>query len=71
MAFASQGFAQKLQSLRESFGNTLDEVAAATGIKLQALEIGTPTPTGDEVLILADYFKREFSWLIDDEDSDP
>lgn len=74
MAFTSQGFAQKLRSLRESFGNTLDEVAAATGIgtqALQALEAGTAPPTGDEVLILADYFKREFPWLIDDEASDP
>ena len=74
MAFTSQGFAQKLRNLRESFGDTLDEVANATGIEtqaLQALEVGSTTPTGDDVLILADYFKREFPWLIDDDAVDP
>ncbi|MEO5336628.1 MAG: XRE family transcriptional regulator [Magnetospirillum sp. WYHS-4] len=74
MAFTAQRFAGKLRNLRESFGNSLTEVASATGIgtqALQALESGTATPTGDEVLILADYFKREFPWLIDDDAVDP
>ena len=74
MAFTAQCFAQKLRTLRESFGNTLEDVASATGIgtqALQALEAGSATPTGDEVLIVADYFKCEFLWLIEDKANNP
>lgn len=74
MPFTTQAFARKLSDLRASFGETLGDVAAAVGIgsqALQALEAGTATPTGDEVLILADYFKCEFSWLIEDDASNP
>lgn len=74
MAFTVRGFARKLRSLRESFGNTLDEVAESTGIgtrALQVLEAGGASPTGDEVLILADYFKCEFPWLIEDDAANP
>lgn len=74
MAFTAKRFAQKLKDLRESFGNTVDEVADATGIQSQALldlENGTITPTGDEVLILADFFKCEFPWLIEDDAINP
>lgn len=74
MPFTTQAFARKLCDLRASYGETLDDVAAAVGIgpqALQALEAGTAMPTGDEVLILADYFKCEFSWLIEDDASNP
>lgn len=74
MPFTTQAFARKLSDLRASFGETLGDVVAAVGIgsqALQALEAGTAMPTGDEVLILADYFKCEFSWLIEDDASNP
>lgn len=74
MAFTPQGFTQKLRNLRESFGNTLGDVSNATGIgtqALQALETGSATPTGDEVLIIADFFKQDFSWFIDDQATNP
>jgi Zn-dependent peptidase ImmA (M78 family) len=74
MAFTVQDFARKLRSLRESFGNSVAEVADGTGIGsqlLQALEAGTAIPTGDEVLIIADFFKRDFSWFIDDQAANP
>lgn len=70
MAFTIQGFARKLRSLRESFGNSISEVADRTGIGfqvLQELEAGTATPTGDEILIISDFFKQDFSWFIDDQ----
>ena len=74
MAFTPQGFTQKLRNLRESFGNTLGDVSNATGIgtqALQALETGSATPTGDEVLIIADFFKQDFSWFIDNQAANP
>ncbi len=74
MAFTIQGFAKKLRGLREQYGNTLSDVAERTGIGtqvLQAMETGSATPTGDEVLILADFFKCEFPWLIEDDAINP
>lgn len=74
MAFTTQGFARKLRGLREQYGNTLSEVAERTGIgtqTLQAMETGNATPTGDEVLILTDFFRCEFSWLIEDDAINP
>lgn len=74
MAFTIQGFARKLRSLRESFGHSVAEVADNTGIgtqALQALEAGTVSPTGDEVLIIADFFRQDFSWFIDDQAENP
>lgn len=35
------------------------------------METGRATPTGDEVLILADFFRCEFPWLIEDGASNP
>lgn len=74
MPFTPQVFARKLRDLRRAFESTLGEIEAATGIssdRLALLEAGHSSPTGDEVLILADYFKREFTWLIEDESPDP
>jgi Zn-dependent peptidase ImmA (M78 family) len=74
MPFTAQVFARKLRDLRQSLDDTIDVVAAATGIaaeSLAALEAGGVTPSGDQVLIIADYFSRDFTWLIDDEAPDP
>lgn len=74
MAFTAQSFGKKLFILRDSFGNTLEDVAFATGIGIQtlkALEVGAAIPTGDQILIFADYFKCEFTWLIEDNAENP
>jgi len=74
MPFTNQVFGNKLKTLRQSFDNSFDDLFNATGIalnELQALESGNRSPSGDEVLILSDYFKCEFSWLLDDEAANP
>jgi Zn-dependent peptidase ImmA (M78 family) len=74
MPFTTQEFAQKLSSLRQSFGNSMNDLTEATGIdsrRLQAFESGSTMPSGDEILILSDFFKCEFTWLIEDHESNP
>jgi Zn-dependent peptidase ImmA (M78 family)/transcriptional regulator with XRE-family HTH domain len=74
MAFSSAVFGRKVHDLRTHLGQELDEVANVVGLpssRLEQLEQGTLEPTGDEVLILADYFRRDFRFLIEDEKSDP
>lgn len=49
---------------------TLEEVAAATGIeiaRLRSIENGLQEPTGDEVLILADHYRCDFKYFISNE----
>jgi Zn-dependent peptidase ImmA (M78 family) len=61
---------EKLQRYRNRFSRTIDEVSAATGIiseKLEAFEIGSRVPTGDEILIFADYYKCDYKFFISNE----
>jgi hypothetical protein len=70
MPFTAATFGRKLASLRADFGQDLDSVSTSSGIpaeRLGALEHGQDEPTGDEVLILADYFRKDFRFLISDE----
>jgi Zn-dependent peptidase ImmA (M78 family)/transcriptional regulator with XRE-family HTH domain len=63
-------FRNKLTRYRAQFKLSLDDLAAATGMSLanlSALEGGTREPTGDEVLILADYYKTDFKFFISNE----
>lgn len=65
-------FAQKIRALRGDA--SLAELSQSTGIsesRLGALESGSSEPTGDEVLILAQNFHREFEYLLDDSLNDP
>lgn len=74
MVFTAEGFARKLRDLRRSRDEPLEVLADTTGIdlqSLQALEAGSTVPSGDQVLILADHFSSEFTWLIDDAEPDP
>lgn len=67
-------FADKLRRYREQFEATVEEVAEATGIAvatLTALEAGAQRPTGDEVLILADYFKCDYKFFVSNEQLAP
>ena len=63
-------FSSKLRRYREQFALGPGEVCAATGIprdRLAALENGSQEPTGDEVLILADFYKCDYKFFITNE----
>lgn len=60
-------FRNKLTRYRVQFKMSLNDLASATGISgvsLSALEDGQREPTGDEILILADYYKTDFKFFI-------
>ena len=74
MAFTAAAFGRKLASLRADFGLNLGSVSASSGIsaeRLDALERGEGEPTGDEILILADHFRKDFRFLLADDARDP
>ncbi len=57
----------KLQRCRINLGCDIDEVSASTGINVSNLslyELGKKEPTGDEVLILADFYKIDYKYFI-------
>ena len=67
MTFDLSLFGSKLKRYREQFDSSVDEVSTLTGISvptLTALENGKKRPTGDEVLILADYYKCDYQFFI-------
>lgn len=67
MTFDLSLFSSKLRKYREQLENSLDEVSAVTGISIQALatlENADRRPTGDEVLILADYYQCDYLFFI-------
>jgi Zn-dependent peptidase ImmA (M78 family) len=69
MAFTTLVFGRKLQKLRSDFCRDLAEVAAVVGMsdqRLKELEDAVSEPTGDELLILADYFKKDFRFFLND-----
>lgn len=73
MPFTAAAFARKLSSLRADFGQDLATLSASSGIsaaRLVALEHAAEEPTGDEVLILADQFRKDFRFFLGDEAKD-
>lgn len=63
-------FADKFQRYCHQFEVTIAEIAQSTGIptdRLTALAEKRSEPTGDEVLILADFFKCDFKFFISNE----
>ncbi len=63
-------FGRKIQRRRTESLLSHEEVSASTGIpptRLVSLEAGQQTPTGDEVLILADTFFCDYRFLISNE----
>ena len=61
---------RKLKRMREQLQLGLGDVASATGIPedlLAQFESGMKTPYGDHVLILADYFRCDYRFLISNE----
>lgn len=70
MPFDVAMFADKLRRYYAQLEVTIDEVADSTGLQHQRLEAllqGQVEPTGDEILILADYFKCDFKFFISNE----
>lgn len=70
MTFDLSLFSSKLKKYREQLKTSLDEVSAVTGISTQALatlENAKRRPTGDEVLILADYYQCDYQFFISNE----
>jgi Zn-dependent peptidase ImmA (M78 family)/transcriptional regulator with XRE-family HTH domain len=67
MSFDRERLGTKLRKYREQFQRTQEEVAAVTGISpkdLASYEAGQDLPSGDEILILADYYKCDFKFFI-------
>ncbi|HEY9831458.1 MAG TPA: XRE family transcriptional regulator [Stenomitos sp.] len=74
MTFDLVLFGSKLKRYREQLEASLDEVSMATGIPTQdltALENGGRRPTGDQVLILADYYRCDYQFFISNEQLAP
>jgi Zn-dependent peptidase ImmA (M78 family) len=70
MSFDLALFSSKLRKCRDQFEKSFVEVATATGIPeniLAALENGERQPTGDEVLIFADYYLCDYQFFISNE----
>lgn len=74
MAFTAKQFGRKLATTRTAFGQDRESLARSSGIRaerLALLEDGAADPTGDEVLILADRFKKNFRYFLADDAADP
>ncbi len=70
MAFDLQLLGMKIQRYREQLEFTFEEIADGTGIpteRLKRFEAGGLEPTGDEVLILADFFKCDYRFFVSNE----
>lgn len=70
MPVDQQLLGQKLQRYRNQLSRTLAEVSGSTGIReerLRAYEAGTSTPSGDEILIFADYYMCDYKFFISNE----
>lgn len=67
MAFDLKTFGNKLQRSRKQLQLEIQDVAQKTGIiekKIVELENGNIEPTGDEVLIFADFYKQSYNYFI-------
>jgi len=70
MALDISLLAKKLQAYRQQFQLEIPEIAVATGIdvaSLTAYESAQRIPSGDEILILADFYKCDYKFFISNE----
>jgi Zn-dependent peptidase ImmA (M78 family) len=70
MSFDLSLLGSKLARYRQQFQLDLEDVVNATGIPvetLKAYESGIEQPSGDEILILADFYKCDFKFFISNE----
>ena len=74
MAIDLRSLGFKLSQYRRQLLLSLDDVSCATGIggsRLDSIEKGQTEPTGDEVLILADYYRCDFKFFISNDQVAP
>ena len=67
MALALDLFGDKLRRYRELLQLTFGEISQATGIGEEALAVferGEHAPTGDEILILTDFYKCDYKFFL-------
>jgi len=70
VSFDLNEFARKLRSYRDQRQLAPEELASSTGIPLdrfEGLEAGQIIPTGDEVLIIADFFQCDYRFFVSNE----
>ena len=70
MALDLKEFSGKLLRFREQLRLSIAEVSTSTGIpedRITSLEVGKATPTGDEVLILADFYMCDYRFFVSNE----
>lgn len=70
MPFDLNLFADKLIKYRFQFDVTIEEISQATGVSVNRLldfEQKNTIPDGDEILILADFYKCDFRFFLSDE----
>ena len=70
MAFNLKVLGDKLLRYRNQFQYSLSDVADSTGIPesaLREIEVGGRRPTGDEILILADFYKCDYKFFLSNE----
>src|SRR4051812_1015574 len=61
---------EKIRRYREQLQLTVDDLSAATGMpqeRLSRVEAGQLEPNGDEILVLADFFKCDYRFFISNE----
>jgi Zn-dependent peptidase ImmA (M78 family) len=74
MAINLRLIAQRLSQARSLQSVTVDEVSSDTGIppaRLALIETGAVAPSGDELLILANYYARDFRDFVDPSRPEP
>ena len=74
MAINLKSVGKKLFRLREQFQYTLSDVESKTGIQeslLRDTEAGSRRPSGDEILILADFYKCDYKFFLSNEELTP
>jgi Zn-dependent peptidase ImmA (M78 family)/DNA-binding XRE family transcriptional regulator len=70
MSFDLSALGEKLKRYRIQLQLSIDDVAAATGIDARLLlriEAGEEKPSGDQILVLADYFRCDYKFFISNE----
>ena len=74
MALDLELLASKLRRYREQFQSTISEVSSSTGISedsLTVFENAEKQPNGDEILILADFYRCDYRFFISGEQLAP
>lgn len=74
MSFDTVLFGSKVRRCRQQLVLSYEQLATSSGVpadRVQTLEAGAAIPTGDEVLLLAHAFKKDYRFFVSDERIDP